>query len=98
MPTAAFPVNAARPTDVHADVHTDAAPTNSVSRERTARESYVLKSRELERAAVERLAHEQQLVERRIRDQLEANQRELHSALDDILEDTIILPRSNAKD
>ncbi|MDJ0333784.1 cellulose synthase operon protein YhjQ/BcsQ [Salinibacterium sp. G-O1] len=68
--------------------------TASVSRERIARESYALKSRELERAADERLAYEQQLVERRIREQLESRQRELDSSLDEILEDTIILPRS----
>ncbi len=68
--------------------------TPSVSRERIARESYALKSRELERAADERLAYEQQLVERRIREQLEERQRELDSSLDEILEDTIILPKS----
>ena len=68
--------------------------TASVLRERIARETYALKSRELERAADERLAFEQQLVARRIREQLEASQRELHSSLDEILEDTVILPRS----
>ena len=68
--------------------------TASVLRERIARETYALKSRELERAADERLAYEQQLVERRIREQLEASQRELHSSFDEILEDTVILPRS----
>ena len=71
--------------------------TASVWRERIARESYTLKSRELERAADERLAYEQQLVERRIRKQLEMRQRELDSTLDEILEDTIILPRSIIK-
>ncbi|WP_143544627.1 hypothetical protein [Salinibacterium xinjiangense] len=68
--------------------------TASILRERIARETYALKSRELERAADERLAFEQQLVERRIREQLEASQRELHWSLDEILEDTVILPRS----
>ena len=68
--------------------------TASALRERSARETYALKSRELERAADERLAYEQQLVERRIRAQLEASQRELHSSFDEILEDTVILPRS----
>ena len=68
--------------------------TASVSRERIARETYALRSRELERAADKRLAYEQQLVERRIREQLEARQRELDSSLDEILEDTVILPRS----
>ena len=68
--------------------------TASVLRERVARESYELKSRELERAADERLVWEQQLVERRIREQLAARQRELDSTLEVILEDTIILPRS----
>ena len=68
--------------------------TASVSRERIARETYALRSRELERAADKRLAYEQQLVERRIREQLEASQRELHWSLDEILEDTVILPRS----
>ena len=68
--------------------------TASILRERIARETYALKSRELERAADVRLAFEQQLVERRIREQLEASQRELHWSLDEILEDTVILPRS----
>ena len=68
--------------------------TASVSRERIARETYALRSRELERAADKRLAYEQQLVERRIREQLEARQSELDSSLDEILEDTVILPRS----
>ena len=71
--------------------------TASVWRERIARESYALKSRELERAADERLAYEQQLVERRIREQLKERQRELDSTLDEILEDTIIRPRSIVK-
>ena len=68
--------------------------TASILRERIARETYALKSRELERAADVRLVFEQQLVERRIREQLEASQRELHWSLDEILEDTVILPRA----
>jgi|GEM_PF-741746 len=64
------------------------------SRERLARESYVLKSRELERAAQERLRYEQDRLEARIREQLEADRRQLAGKLDELLEDTVMMPRS----
>jgi capsular exopolysaccharide synthesis family protein len=70
-----------------------ALPT-AVSRERLARESYLLKSRELERAAQERLRYEQERLEARIREQLEADRRQLAGKLDELLEDTVMMPRS----
>jgi hypothetical protein len=63
------------------------------TRERLARESYLLKSRELERAAQERLRYEQERLEARIREQLEADRRQLAGKLDALLEDTVMLPR-----
>ncbi|MCU1579856.1 MAG: chromosome partitioning protein [Rhodoglobus sp.] len=68
------------------------AITPAISKERLARENYLLKSRELEHAAKERLAHEQRRLELRIRDQLDHEKRELGLVLDDELEDTVILP------
>jgi capsular exopolysaccharide synthesis family protein len=64
------------------------------TRERLARESYLLKSRELERAAQERLRYEQERLEARIREQLEADRRQLAGQLDELLEDTVMMPRS----
>ena len=64
------------------------------TRERLARESYLLKSRELERAARERLRYEQERLEARIREQLEADRRQLAGKLDELLEDTVMLPRT----
>ncbi|MBX3100474.1 MAG: hypothetical protein KF761_12960 [Salinibacterium sp.] len=64
------------------------------TRERLARESYLLKSRELERAAQERLKYEQDRLEARIREQLEADRRQLAGKLDELLEDTVMMPRS----
>jgi hypothetical protein len=66
--------------------------TPAISKERLARENYLLKSRELEHAAKERLAHEQRRLELRIRDQLDHEKRELGLVLDDELEDTVIMP------
>jgi len=63
------------------------------TRERLARESYLLKSRELERAAQERLRYEQERLEARIREQLEADRRQLAGKLDELLEDTVMMPR-----
>ena len=63
------------------------------SRERLARESYLLKSRELERAAQERLRYEQERLEARIREQLEADRRQLAGKLDELLEDTVMIQR-----
>ena len=68
------------------------AITPAISKERLARENYLLKSRELEQAAKERLAHEQRRLELRIRDQLDHEKRELGLVLDDELEDTVIMP------
>jgi hypothetical protein len=68
------------------------AITPAISKERLARENYLLKSRELEHAAKERLAHEQRRLALRIRDQLDHEKRELGLVLDDELEDTVILP------
>ncbi|CAN5254097.1 hypothetical protein BH11ACT5_BH11ACT5_22660 [soil metagenome] len=63
------------------------------TRERLARESYLLKSRELERAAQERLRYEQERLEARIREQLETDRRQLAGKLDELLEDTVMMPR-----
>lgn len=59
---------------------------------RRARESYELRSRELERAAAERLQREQQRLELGIREQLAYGKRELESVLENRLEDTILRP------
>jgi hypothetical protein len=53
----------------------------------------VLKSRELERAAQERLRYEQDRLEARIREELEADRRQLAGKLDELLEDTVMMPR-----
>ena len=66
------------------------------TRERLARESYLLKSRELERAAQERLRYEQERLEARIREQLEADRRQLAGKLDELLEETVLMPRKAA--
>ena len=66
------------------------------TRERLARESYLLKSRELERAAQERLRYEQERLEARIREQLEADRRQLAGKLDELLEETVLMPRKVA--
>ena len=67
--------------------------TELPTRERLARDSYVLKSRELERAALERLRYEQERLEARIREQLEADRRQLAGKLDELLEETVLMPR-----
>jgi hypothetical protein len=78
-------VRAARPTPV-----TDTAPNP----ERTAREAYELRARELERVAHERLMREQQRLAVDIREQLAHDKRELESVLDNRLEDTVLHPRA----
>lgn len=57
-----------------------------------ARESYELRSRELERAAQERLLRERQRLELSIREQLAHDKRELESVLDNRLDDTVLRP------
>lgn len=57
-----------------------------------ARESYELRSRDLERAARDRLLREQQRLELSIREQLAHDKRELESVLDNRLEDTVLRP------
>jgi hypothetical protein len=57
-----------------------------------ARESYELRSRELERVAQDRLMREQQRLELTIREQLAHDKRELESVLDNRLEDTVLRP------
>jgi hypothetical protein len=78
-------VRAARPTPV-----TDTAPNP----ERSAREAYELRARELERVAHERLMREQQRLAVDIREQLAHDKRELESVLDNRLEDTVLHPRA----
>ena len=68
--------------------------TPAISKERRARENYLLKSRELERAARERLAIERRRLELGIRDQLDHEKRELGLVLDGELEDTVIITRT----
>ncbi|HWM33781.1 MAG TPA: hypothetical protein VNR36_06030, partial [Pseudolysinimonas sp.] len=77
-------VRAARPTAI------SDAPLNP---ERTAREAYELRARELERVAHERLMREQQRLAVGIREQLAHDKRELESVLDNRLEDTVLRPR-----
>ncbi len=60
--------------------------------ERQARESYELRSRELERVAHDRLMREQQRLAVSIREQLAHDKRELESVLDNRLEDTVLRP------
>ncbi|HWH26706.1 MAG TPA: polysaccharide biosynthesis tyrosine autokinase [Pseudolysinimonas sp.] len=57
-----------------------------------ARRSYELRSRELERAAQERLVREQQRIERGIREQLAHDKRELEMVLDNRLDETVVRP------
>jgi len=96
----AEPATAPQPQPEHepVDEDTQIAPilarvTALPTRERLARESYLLKSRELERAAQERLRYEQERLEARIREQLEADRRQLAGKLDELLEDTVMMPR-----
>jgi hypothetical protein len=76
-------VRAGRPAAV-----TDTAPNP----ERTARESYEQRARQLERVAHERLMREQQRLAVDIREQLAHDKRELESVLDNRLEDTVLRP------
>jgi hypothetical protein len=78
-------VRAGRPAAV-----TDTAP----NAERSAREAYELRARELERVAHERLMREQQRLAVDIREQLAHDKRELESVLDNRLEDTVLRPRT----
>jgi succinoglycan biosynthesis transport protein ExoP len=68
----------------------------AVSRERKARESYLQRSRDLERAAAERLAQEQALLAQRVREELDRERRQLSDELDNQLEDTVLMGRSLA--
>lgn len=66
----------------------------AVSRERKARENYLQRSRDLERAAAERLSHEQALLAQRVREQLDRERRQLSDELDTQLEDTMLITHS----
>ncbi len=64
----------------------------SITPAHRARESYERRSRELERAAEERLRRERRLLEAGIREQLDYGKRELETVLQNRLEDTIQRP------
>lgn len=66
----------------------------AVSRERKARENYLQRSRDLERAAADRLSHEQALLAQRVREQLDRERRLLSDELDNQLEDTVLITGS----
>lgn len=101
QPVAEEPVEEQSTADEPVDEETQLGPTLArvtahPTRERLARESYLLKSRELERAAQERLRYEQERLEARIREQLEADRRQLAGKLDELLEETVLMPRKAA--
>lgn len=73
-----------------------APATPELSLESIARERYAAQSRALERVAAEKLAHEQWLLEQRVRRELDRQRRQLGAALEQYLEETVMQPRSNA--